>query len=543
MASPIKVGPQDVHSGIDALRCGINLELQEGRYKDPLIIASKSGTQDRPIILSGKNATVGKGETYEHYRKTANRLSAVQEAGGQYPGVYYVADNAALILRDCQWLVIEDLVFDGCWPTAIYLDNCQHITIRGVDFRGGTFAIGATGPNTRHLLIEECSWIQDISRHGMTDLASIRAKDRIVDADPPSLLLWQKMDWEDVHRNFAETNKRVSVNHDARAFDGDFFRAWTIAGYVIIRNNVIIDAFNAIHFFNQAAASTVTNFSRNVLIENNWFVRIRDNAVEPEDFAWNWTVRHNKFVDCYGLFSLEMQRSGYFYIYGNLGWNRYRPGPPRDEHTSGQLFKFPVAHEADGPHYVFHNSWLIRAAITKKHRFRNFHHINNAIGYYEEDGERPPRNAHPFGSKWNKPDEKNADDEATAKAEEKRFTREWRKLGIEFDGDVVDHPDFPENLRNAGYPLGIYARRQPLLFHNERPGRPKGLRLSNAPVAIRLELRFPDGRQTYVRENRGVVGAWQDDGLIHVEDPAFVASWPVARVGRQKSSRHGFGRK
>ncbi|MGO7557720.1 right-handed parallel beta-helix repeat-containing protein, partial [Rhizobium johnstonii] len=77
----------------------------------------------------------------------------------------------------------------------------------------------------------------------------------------------------------------VDAKKDARAFDGDFFRAWTIAGYVIIRNNIIVDAFNGVHFFNQAAESIKDTFCRNVLIEKNWFVRIRDNAIEPEDFA------------------------------------------------------------------------------------------------------------------------------------------------------------------------------------------------------------------------------------------------------------------
>ena len=43
----------------------------------------------------------------------------------------------------------------------------------------------------------------------------------------------------------------VSVAKDQRHFDGDFFRAWDIAGNVTIRNNTIRDAFNGIHFFNR----------------------------------------------------------------------------------------------------------------------------------------------------------------------------------------------------------------------------------------------------------------------------------------------------
>ncbi|MGO8419814.1 hypothetical protein [Rhizobium ruizarguesonis] len=58
-----------------------------------------------------------------------------------------------------------------------------------------------------------------------------------------------------------------------------------------------------------------------------------------------------------------MGRSGYFYVYGNQGWNQRKPGPTHDLHTGGQLFKFLATHVADGPHYVFNNSWMLRAPV------------------------------------------------------------------------------------------------------------------------------------------------------------------------------------
>ncbi|WP_260692868.1 right-handed parallel beta-helix repeat-containing protein [Rhizobium laguerreae] len=251
-------------------------------------------------MIRGNGAVIDGGEPYDDYREIANRLAAVQEANGRFPGIYYLADNAGLVLRNCQWVVIEDLTFEGCWPTAIYLDNCQHITLRRLHIRGSTIAIGAAGPYTRHLLIEECDWIQDLRSHGEADLAAIR-KIGAVDAglDPGDCGLWREISWDQVHGNIEDTESRVDVETDERGFDGDFFRAWTIAGYVVLRNNVILDAFNGIHFFNDASDSTVEDFCRNIVIENNWFVRIRDNAIEAEDYAWNWTVRGNRFVDCY----------------------------------------------------------------------------------------------------------------------------------------------------------------------------------------------------------------------------------------------------
>ncbi|NKK97443.1 hypothetical protein GFM02_03970 [Rhizobium leguminosarum bv. viciae] len=58
-----------------------------------------------------------------------------------------------------------------------------------------------------------------------------------------------------------------------------------------------------------------------------------------------------------------MGRSGYFYVYGNLGWDQRKPRPTHDLHTGGQLFKFAATHVADGPHYVFNNSWMLRAPV------------------------------------------------------------------------------------------------------------------------------------------------------------------------------------
>jgi len=523
--------PQTIHDEVAALRPGTILTLSEGHYLEPIVVASKSGSQEAPIVLQGDQAVIGAQRSYKDYARTANQLSAVQEAGGQFPGVYYLADDAALILRDCQWLVIEDLMFDGCWPTAIYLDNCQHITLRGLDIRGGTFAIGATGPNTRHLLIEDCSWIQDTSGHGEADLAAIRDRGHIDGHAPPKhSLLWSKTDWDDVHRDRLESKRPVNIDTDARAFDGDFFRAWTIAGYVIIRNNVIADAFNAVHFFNLAATSIVSNFSRNVLIENNWFLRIRDNAIEPENYAWNWTIRHNKFVDCYGPFSFEMARSGYFYIYGNLGWNRHKPGPANDQHTTGQLFKFGSEHIADGPHYVFNNSWILRGPVIKKNRFSHFIHVNNAIDYYEEKGKRPPAKSFVFGSDWKEWDDPSATAEEIAKAEGGRFTRLWRALKITFDGDIINHPEFPEQLRNARYAIGEFARREELFFNDMSPGRPEGLKTAEPHSAIRLEAEFPDGQSRFVVETGAAVGAWQSNGVIEIGELAFETYWPTPNV-------------
>ncbi|UWU12796.1 right-handed parallel beta-helix repeat-containing protein [Rhizobium sullae] len=516
--------PDNVHRKVRQLTAGDKLHLTKGDYGKPIVLSSLAGSESDPIIICGSGAVVGPKVRFEEYKETGNRLAAAQEAGGRFPGLYYLADNGAFVLKNCQWVTIENLHFEGCWPTAIYLENCQHITIRGLKISGGTFAIGATGINTRHILVVDCDWVQDPSGNGWEICEAIRCGRTIEkELEGTPSRLWRDIDWEQVHGERQETGKLVNVESDARAYDGDFFRAWSIAGYVVIKNNIIADAFNGIHFFNQVAEPIVESCSRNVLIEGNWFIRIRDNAIEPEHFAWNWTVRHNVIVDCYVPFSLEMARSGYFYIYGNIGWNLRKPGPEEDTHTRGQFFKFPTEHVADGPHYVFNNSWVLRAPLAKKKRFSNFVHVNNAIDYYETD----PSVTAPFGKNFDDSAPAGSQKEETLNFEGEHFTRAWQHLGIRFDGDVINHPSFRGVLREAGFPIGPDAKGQSPNFAIKVQGLPRGLMIDSWIDAVDLTVLRPDGTMaTAVDATRHQIGAWQGNDLIRMEDPLFWSYWP-----------------
>ncbi|WP_245500786.1 right-handed parallel beta-helix repeat-containing protein [Rhizobium sp. BK251] len=347
------------------------------------------------------------------------------------------------------------------------------------------------------------------------------------DLDPDDCRLWHKTFWGSVHGNLEDTESRVDIEKDARAFDGDFFRAWTIAGYVILRRNIILDAFNGIHFFNDAPDSIVEDFCRNIVIEENWFVRIRDNAIEAEDYAWNWTVRRNRFVDCYMPYSLEMKRSGFFYVYGNLGWNLHRPGPDKDDRNFGQLFKFPKKHEAVGPHYVFNNSWMLRGPISKRYRFSQFHHLNNAIGYYGAEAQSTPQASAPFGAGWQVEPPAGQDEQSI---EDLHFTKLWRELDIHFDGDLIDHKYFPDALQGAGYPIGPDATGDAVPFRSTILGKPEGLKLTAAVPAIAFDINLPDGRKQAIPALGHEVGAWQGQQLFNLDGPMFYDDWPNAEL-------------
>ncbi|WP_305984643.1 right-handed parallel beta-helix repeat-containing protein [Roseibium sp. MMSF_3544] len=537
-----------IHKKVRKLKAGSVLALEAERITDPVVVSGVSGTRDKPVYIRGKKpvapnknsakrspSVFATDETFKDFNQRANTLARAHEASGEFPGVYFMADQAQLILRDCQWIVLEDLTFENCWPTAIYIENCQHITIRGVHIRGGTFAIGATGTDTRHLLIEDCDWIQDPSCHGDAQIRSIRDHGYLKDEkDLECCHLFRQTDWNKIHADSSVTGKPVQ-DDDARAYDGDFFRAWTIAGYVILRNNCIMDAFNGIHFFNQLAKDAQKRCSRNVMISDNWFVRIRDNAVEPEDYAFNWTVRHNRFVDCYAPFSIEPDRSGYFYIYGNLGWSRARPGPdPEDpkDLVTGRLFKFGTEHEAVGPHYVVHNTWFVRNPMFKKKRISNFHHLNNVVAYNENAEDFFINKVNPFGLKWETRHDPDADWDTIKQLEKKRFTKAWKELDITVDNDMVGHPSFPLELISAGYPIGPRASGTAPKFSKPLHGRPDGLKLTNAIAAARVTFHLPDGGKVMNFKSYKhplCVGAWQDETCFTLPDPLFVSDWEVPK--------------
>ncbi len=552
--------PDDVHIKVLGLAAGDDLNLLAGDYKKPLVISGVSGTAEAPVSIRGQRldsvnargtcwskTVFGRGPDFAAFRTRGNKIAFIQEASGRFPGLHYIADEAILILRDCQWMVIEDLSFENCWPTAIYLENCQNITLRNLHFRGGTFAIGAIGTDTRHLLIEGCDWIQDPTGRGEEDLKAIREDGRL--PEPPSEpggLLWKETNWTQIHGSREETERLVDINADARAFDGDFFRAWNIAGYVVLRNNCILDAFNGVHFFNTVRKEEQEAYSRNVLIEKNWFVRLRDNAVEPENYAVNWTVRHNVFADCYATFSLEPQRSGFFYIYGNLCWNIHRPGPEDDERNRGRVFKFGSIHEAIGPLYVMFNTWLLRGPIFKKKRISSLVHMNNVVAYHENDPAVFTDDAAPFGKYWWLPHDSCAAWKKVKDAEKKRFTKFWGSLGIVMEGDIINHPTFPREVRLAGYLVGAGASGGKPVFRSGCYGDPEGLRLDavcesgetvSPPEALEVEVVYPNDATETVGGSGTIPGAWQSGGRFTLQDPEFVRKNPQFWETRHTSSK------
>ncbi len=512
--------PVCVQAKIRMLQPGDTLRLKAGQYSKPLTLDGLRGTGHLPITICAKKpldaagfdqavaqpepdpdtmCVFTSGVDAGDYRRTANSIARLKQDSGEFPGLYYIADEALIHLRDCQHIRLHDLYFDRCWPTAVYLDNCQDIEIHQSQFRHGTFAIGASGQNTRHLFVNRCRWVQNPDNNGQH---------------------WKHVSWKQIHGHHDNTppgQGAVNVDEDYRHFDGDFFCGWRISGFVCIRNCVIEDAFNAIHLFAGEGDRFESRINRNVVIEGCTFRRIRDNAVEPEEGAWNWVVRNNRFIDVYRWFSLQMKRSGWFYVYGNIAWHTGFPGngPAR---VSGTVLKLGKQHKADGPHYVFHNSWHLRETIATKGRLADFHFFNNAIAYCLSPATGQCQIDRPAFAKRVEQLSIGAagdDEETHLKNEAQRFTKAWRQLDISFHDNVIGIGPGTDILRAYGFAMGPGSKTAQPAFagplNTDQGFKPveEDEVLRGRASGFRLQMHFGTGIEVL---RGGTIGVWQDNG-------------------------------
>lgn len=360
------------------------LRLLPGVYSEPMIIEGKKASAATPISVIGDDGGVTCDGRRNHVRP---------------PGLPVREHYAFIKILNSTGIVVENLTIQNIWPTAVYIEKSAHITLRRLNINGSSYAIFARDKETRNLVIEHNSWIQD---------------ERI----------WQEVLWKDIHQ----------IPHPRRELDGDFFRSKNIKGNVIIRRNLIAQAFNGIHFFAEIRAKPGV-YNSDVWIYQNTFMFIRDNAIEAEYSATNWWVYQNRIYNCHKWFAFEKCNGGYWYLFSNIGWFDRLPGPPGDEFSGGAVFKGSKVDDGDeddflpsNPVYAFHNSWYLRSAYIKKGKLRHFKHFNNAISYCD------PRD-HPEGV-----------GDPYRKMFGSKLTTDWKNLDISFQNDVCDHREYPHTI-------------------------------------------------------------------------------------------------
>jgi hypothetical protein len=283
---------------------------------DKASVLHKRGAADRPIVIRA----IGK-DWISGGRKPHPRWGG-DDPSKDAPRKPRRDDFAFLIIDDCQNIIVDGLMVKDCWPSILFIKDSGLITVRNCQLRDATYAIFAktdptAGASTRGYLIEGNSWQQD----GSADHR-----------------LWSRYSWEQAHGGEGSDGRY-------RYFNGAFVGAKGIEGRVVVRRNLIMDAFNGIRMKADDATRDSPDLdpvetNAHVHVYDNDFVRIRDNPIEPEVYALDWHVRLNRLVDCYSWFSFDGVKGGHWYFYGNTGWFQSRQGQPgRAGHTMGRVLK------------------------------------------------------------------------------------------------------------------------------------------------------------------------------------------------------------
>ncbi len=305
-------------------------------------------------------------------------------------------------------VAVEDIAFKDCWLTAIYIVGSAQVRVSGAFIQGSSYAVfAAPGPGgpaaARGFVIERNVWIQDNSGYGPDRAAACRAPGAPgASLDCPGDV-WTRVPW--------------GVTHDTlyEHMNGALFGSADIGGDVAIRNNAIANAYNGIRMIvsERCAAdrACVLAANRDVAIVDNDFLYIRDNPVEPETRAVNWTIARNRIRNAHAWFSFDNVAGGPIFVWGNVGWNDdvpgrrcvdgeewkrharvdfvlggYRPVEEVEESLSctaswfGAIIKEGSRGEAlEKDIYVFNNSWYLRGAVLRKAQVGRIKYWNNAL--------------------------------------------------------------------------------------------------------------------------------------------------------------------
>lgn len=331
--------PAELHAAARVAEPGDRIRIAPGLYAVPTDVIECKGCPEAPVVFEPLSDGVISGGRAPNFR---DGRGLPFENGPGNPGWH---DFAFLRFEGCEHIEIRGLEVEGCWPTIFYLRACEHVVLSGLKLRHGTNAIFAR--DCRDILCEKNRWQQDDSKKHD---------------------LWHTIDWLEAHGG-------DGGNGTKRHFNGSFFAAKSTSS-VTIRKNRIADCYNGIRMKVDAPPTGGDPaLNAHVRILDNDFIRVRDNPIEAEVYAYDWHVAWNRIVDAHAWFSFDGCQGGYFYIYGNTARFETRQGEPiANSHTMGRVLKLsyrlagaPVQYGAAVPQfpwYVFNNSFVLRCPIV-----------------------------------------------------------------------------------------------------------------------------------------------------------------------------------
>jgi hypothetical protein len=316
---------RSINKAIGLANKGDTVLLLEGTYKETIRINTGKGATEKPVIITGKN----------------NRV--VIDGGAPQPGMDL--NYNWIELQNTSWIIFENISFTNGWTDPIRVNNASYISFRHCIFNGGRKVILATGAGTHHILVEDCYWDQ-----GGSKLWNLDKDIRGVDA------------WLSMHHELMGYYNGSLI--DSRASGGSF----------VIRRNTITNAYNGIRF------TSKKGFDANIEVYENDISNIRDNDFEPEHYAFNLHIYHNRSHNIHKTLSVDDVAGGYIYYYGNTVTMDSTPWAKKI--CSGFSKIYGGVDSLTYPLYFFNNSFFGygKAFNAMEHTARMLKHFNNA--YY-----------------------------------------------------------------------------------------------------------------------------------------------------------------
>ena len=186
-------------------------------------------------------------------------------------------------INKSSWIKIGKIKFKNAWAYPIQIKNSSYISFDSCYFWGAKRVINATGDLTHHLLIENSYWDQG-GKYLWT-----------LDKDSSGVPAW------------------LSMHHENMSyFNGSLIDFHKTGGSIVIRNNTIVNSYNALRWRGEKGHDT------NIDIYGNNISYARDNDFEPEYYTYNLHIYHNFSHNIHRTLSIDNVEGGKIYYYGNV---------------------------------------------------------------------------------------------------------------------------------------------------------------------------------------------------------------------------------
>jgi hypothetical protein len=423
-----------INRAIAIAGAGDTVLLLNGVYKERIRIASVKGGFDQPLYIVGESD------------------KAVIDGGAVAPAMDL--DHNWIELNNTAWVTIAHISFVNGWTDPIRVNNSSYISFQYCRFNGGRKVILATGAKTHHVLVEDCYWDQ-----GGEKLWTIDKDSRGVDA------------WLSMHHELMGYYNGSLI--DSRASGGSF----------VIRRNRIRNAYNGIRF------TARKGYDANMEVYENDIANIRDNDFEPEHYAYNLHIYHNRSHNIHKTLSVDDVAGGYIYYYGNTvtmdssAWAK--------KICTGFSKLYGGVDSMTYPLYFFNNSFFGfgKAFNVMEHPARMVKHYNNAYYFsgtggwvmnyphatddFDHDISNKPWSASMTGANW----------EQQGLVADPKFVNVYKRdLHLLPGGPAIDagrQMKFPElgweqSFTGRGVDIGAYENNQPVEGPAFRFRRPEG---------------------------------------------------------------------